>query len=368
MNNTSCMQETIHDIVRPTASRAPWPRRIGVVVMATMFVLSLLVTSACTGKHRRPSPSRSPQHRIQIQPLIGKSGIYSLNRTADIAKAAAAGVDIAVGTYSPRKHEFNTDLKQQNIGLMDTSIQKLLYDAYCPNNRGQCHPPQAHERSELMRKVKKHVKSASQSRIVIGYYLTDDYRADMSTLLRRIYRILRAVDPKQPTACGVYMPLSDNTATRAKSNAATFKKALTNYSPHWCNSVMLYAYTRSTASEFHGSIDWSMSDIGPTALKLLRKAGWNPHTAPLIGVPQAFGYSPRIGRRGKPLTDPQYRKPPTAQQLTTQIESFCSLGAKSIIAYAWNDGSVGKISELYNSSELRDGYHRGVSQCKSRHW
>ena len=116
-------------------------------------------------------------------------------------------------------------------------------------------------------------------------------------------------------------------------------------------------------------VEWDMRTVLPEGLALLRQKGWDSSKQPLIGMPQAFGYNPRTARgNGQILPQPTYRPPPTQTQLATQVSAFCKYGAQSIIGYVWNDNSVGKITELFNSEALRTGMQKGGATCRSAYW
>jgi hypothetical protein len=147
-----------------------------------------------------------------------------------------------------------------------------------------------------------------------------------------------------------------------------FKRALQNYSPSWCDAVMVYSYAPAGTAppDSRASYDWAMSRTLPEALSALRAKGWQPSRSPLIGVPQAFGYAPRIPPGTS--SQPQYRSAPSSSELTAQVVAFCRAGAIAIVGYAWNDGAVGRVTELNNSVALQLGLLAGAQQCHQDYW
>ena len=248
-------------------------------------------------------------------------------------------------------------------------FRKLSIRHTAPGQAEHCAPVSSKRRAALLTEVRAHLTAAESSQLVIGYTLTDDYMIDMSDSLRAVADAIH-VAGHRPAVCAMALPL--NYLARGREsviiNRTVFQRALRNYSPAWCDAIVIYAYGPIQLRTTVETVDWSMQSILGPALSDLRSRGWQPDRAPLIGAPQAFGFAPRISAPGRSLNRPQWAPTPTRQDLRSQIDAFCAAGAQSILAYAWRDGSSGAINELGNSGELRAGLSDGAADCRSRHW
>lgn len=329
-----------------------------------VFVLALASCST-SPPPGAPQPSLTPE--VDSSLLSHLSGVYALDDYRDVPAAKQYGIDTVVGRYSLGYTAFNQSAQHYRVSILDTYIQKKLYRAWCPSGPSSCAALTPGVEAMLLQDVKRHVEEAAKSKLVHGYYLVDDYYADMIPLLSHIYAVIRSVDVRTPTICAFFLPL-DHSAHATSNSLSQFDRALRNYSPQWCNSTMIYAYTSTESQPDSVPVDWAMTKTLGKALETLRAHGWQPSREPLIGVPQAFGFGPRTVVRGQPLKSPQYVTSPTTEELARQIKAFCAAGASSIIAYAWNDGSTGNVMELRNSAQLRAGYVRGVETCQNNYW
>jgi len=282
--------------------------------------------------------------------------------------------DYLIMSFRPNSIATNSILRHDRMRVIDSWVQHAIYAAYCSAGRADCQKPSPRALRKLLANLRDHIKRARSSGLVSAYYLTDDYRTDLRAVLPQVRAIIRDLDPKAPTVCGFSVPLAHRyPRSRAYQNnkLARLRTALTNYSPHWCDSAALYAYSPTTTSPVTVRSDWSMRATLPIAINMLKRRGWSPTSYSLIGVPQAFGFWPRTSVRGKQLHPPQYVRAPSASQLALQIRSFCRLGAGSIVAYVWDDGSRpsdGAISNLSNSAELRRGFSQGTQSCRATFW
>ncbi|GAB3915627.1 hypothetical protein GCM10027613_12210 [Microlunatus endophyticus] len=246
----------------------------------------------------------------------------------------------------------------------------MIYQAVCPAGSGGCHKLGPVQMNTLRRQLTTYVRSRSSSSTTAAYYILDDYVPGLATVLASAYNTIREADPHRATVCALALPVVQINADQTQVTGAItkFRRALRNYSPSWCNAVMIYAYARSSRTpETRGEYDWRMSTTLSKAVSALRARGWSPTRSPLIGVPQAFGYWPRLPSAGSPGPG-QYRSAPTESELADQITAYCKAGAVSIVGYAWNDQSSGHVSELYNTEALRKGFTTGVRDCRTSYW
>lgn len=330
-----------------------------------IFLTVLIVGCRATSQadQQQPAPRGSPDRLRHL------AGVYALTSTTDLALASQAGMQLIIGPQNYRTRPFLVAAEQHRMGVLDSWIQARIYTSYCPGYQPPCRAPSAQQSKALLTDVRHHLEQARGGNIVMGYYLTDDYAGDFAPTLQAVAVLINQIDP-QPTACALFLPLTyEVSGRRTKFDRAAFDRSLQNYSPTWCDAVLLYGYGPIRLAPLAGSVDWTMTDVLGPALAALEAAGWDPDTSPLIGVPQAFGFAPRTTTaNGSALKTPEYATAPTRWQMSQQIVAFCAAGASSIIGYAWNDGSRGAVSELGNSATLRAGFTDGLKICRSNYW
>lgn len=302
---------------------------------------------------------------VDVNRVKHVQGVYAMPAGTELA-VASAGNEAVVGLAS----QLSKSAALLGLRAVDTQPQKSLYAAMCPRGAGSCAPLTATARSKLMSTVKAKALEAKRRGGLAAYYLVDDNWTNFGAELGSVYAAIRSVDSSTPTMCALWLPLvrRSASATTVASAITEFKAGLRNYSPKWCNSVAIYAYapTAGTPTILASDVEWDMRRTMPSVITALRERGWTD-AAPLIGIPQSFGYWPRTSRAGQPVA-PTYRPMPSTLDLTAQVRAFCAVGADSILGYAWDDGSGGKIYNLRNSASLRSGIRQGVQECRSRFW
>jgi hypothetical protein len=338
-------------------------------VQCALIVVAILLTGTACG---RSDGNKADDHSVGVayNRLEHKIGAFALYHSVQAARYKALDLDFLLMSYQPQKEkERNSSLQSNGTQVLDAWIQQNIYSTYCPVKPTRCSTPPDDMRRALLDRIRSHVQQAKESGTVAAYYLTDDFRINLTSLLPVVRGIIRSIDPTAPTVCGVALPLTYRyvRGERAYKGLDRFREALTNYSPSWCDSVAIYSYGPTTPRPQMVQVDWTMRETLPAALRLLRSRGWRPDGG-LIGVPQAFGYWPRTSIRGRALATPQYRHQPSSRALASQIDSFCRYGASTIIGYVWDDGSGGHVTNLSNSQPLRDGFTRGVQRCRSSSW
>ena len=351
------------DCARLRAGRAIRP------VQALVILLALILLAACGRPATLLPPDEPPPLDTSSSGLQHLVGAYALNDFHDVGAANRLGVEVIVGRYSASRVEFNAAIQAHGTRLIDTWIQEELYRAYCPQLPPHCAPLSVASKQALLQAVDDHLRATAASRSVVGYYLVDDYWTDMSDVLPELYEMIRLAGGR-PTVCGLALPLDYIPSTGAPivQNREIFLRALRNYSPGWCDAVMLYAYGPILQRRLDVTVDRTMHDELQFALAELRVRGWQPQRQVLIGMVQAFWYDPRIGTPERPLESPEWVLPPTDGDLRRQIAAFCAAGAAAIIAYAWNDESIGTVGALHNDPRLQLGFQEGIRDCRMSNW
>jgi len=179
-----------------------------------------------------------------------------------------------------------------------------------------------------------------------------------------VVAMAKETDRDTPLYCGIGLGLAvrghDGEGWQTDKDALT--KSADSFDPNWCNAILIYTYAPSEANRPTYSVDWGMRRTLPVILAALTDRGWSADNTQLIGVPQAFNYSPRTGVGTRTLA-PRYRARTDATKLAAQISAFCAAGAVGIVGYAWDDGSRGNVDMLATSPELQQGFMAGVKSC-----
>ncbi|MGN6413381.1 hypothetical protein [Flexivirga sp.] len=295
--------------------------------------------------------------------LEHKAGAYSVPLT-DLPRATQEGYTL-VFTSSDYLSVPGGSGRIVGAGLtvIDTSIHNALYRAVCPHGPASCHRLSPLEQAKLATKVTLTVERDEHNPAVAGYLLVDENPTDFAPELKMIAGTMRRLGAQIPTVCAVgrSLPASSHDDDGPLQNA--FERQLRNVSPQWCDAILLYGYAPLGSDPRPNHVDWTMSAELPKTLAKLRTTGWDPTVEPLIGVPQAFVFNPRVYvKGGKNYRD--YFAIQSPAGLAQQTTAFCEAGADSVIAYAWNDSNRGGVSELGTNANLRQGFRQGLANCR----
>jgi hypothetical protein len=203
--------------------------------------------------------------------------------------------------------------------------------------------------------VKRRLAQLKSNSAIAGIYVLDDYPGNIANILSDVHSVV-AEDNKteafsRGTVCafGATLDARQTPQQSWTSEQTYYMKAAVNFSPLACDYVALYPYAPQGFQD--SQVDWSMSQLLPYLLARLAARGWTAASAPLIGIPQAFGY----------VAEGRYA--PTGPDIRSQTIAFCKGGARSIIAYAWDDSYSGRKLELFNDSDMRAGFTQGLAVC-----
>lgn len=304
----------------------------------------------------------SNEQSEDVKDFYHKVGVFGITDSSNMSSVSNLGVDLVVTGWPGPSNDVESLANQENLVIIDRTIQSMLYGAVCPNGRQSCQPLSREALNELLGEVRSHLRQAEPDSAVVAWYIVDDYWSPMTTELRAIKELIVA-ESDLPTVCGVYLPL----ATRPDSSVnfafqpKVFETSLANYDPGFCDFPMLYAYAVATPQRIKRQIDWTMESTLSQAMPMLENTGWGAES-PWLGVPQAFGDNPRITADGRQV----YRPSPTASELAQQMQGMCRSGAVAVAPYAWADGAAGRLSNLSNSEVLRVGWREGARRCRAQ--
>lgn len=332
-------------------------------------LVAALFLSSCTdsyrpfdsGSHDRKSNTSSPLDELRY-----RTGVYSLANPEDVSTAKSdIGVNIIIGEYHGSPGKMSASLKKSRVSIVDSLPQRWLYDTVCANGPASCSAPSDEAIDRLLNRIEMHARKVGGDSSLAGFYLVDDYWADLTPLLKRLAPRLRSAAPEIPLLCGLSSQIEGVESTNSEGAKAAMENSFTNYSQEWCDAIVVYSYSPPRDSRYSSPVDWQMKISLRRFKRELHSRGWDPQQQMLIGAPQAFNYSPRTSVRGKPI-DPEFRAFTNEKSLQAQTEAFCRAGAESIVGYAWSDGSLGKVDLLSNSPQLQLGLVRGVASCRAQ--
>ncbi len=301
--------------------------------------------------------------------LYHKAGATGLPLTSEFSEFKAMGLSI----ISPNCHvDAASDLGKQitaaGLTYIDRTPQQYIYNAYSnaydaahPHSESKCSTDPEHctlsdtQKTDLLSKISSWLAATKDDKNIVGYYLLDDYWANMRDVLDKTAKLIadtnRSAPFARPTICGYgasidWQELPD-----------TFDKKIQNYSPTFCNLIAMYIYGH------HGhdiakikAEDYTMSNLLPALKEKFKQAGWDGKE--FIGIPQAF-YSPRN-------VDGANYSAVTAPQIARQVEAFCKFGATTIMPWIWGPGSTDYVT-LAQRADYRGAVVKGLSNCE-QYW
>lgn len=337
-------------------------------VLGLVSLISVMALLCACSSGQRPAKHKVSVNYSGLTHQIGAYGVGS--DPQQLYRVSSLGIGLIVGPSQTSQPEYQQALRATGMRVIDNTPVQLIYKAMCPSGTPRCSRPSEAKLAELRRALANYVRSRRGLNAIAGYYMLDDYRPNINFVLASVYRAMRDADPATPLVCAFAVPVMPANADAASvaSVVSVVRRNLQNYSPKWCDAVMLFSYAPPSATpQRRGPYDWRMTKTLPAALSILRSEGWQQSRSPLIGVPQAFEFWPRLPGRGtsNPL---QYREGPTAAELTTQVAAFCKAGATAIVAYTWRAAIQRTVFALYNSAAFRLGLLAGAQQCHRDYW
>jgi hypothetical protein len=338
-----------------------------VVGWLVWLVISVCILCSCTPT----STSGNHEARIAYGGLTHRIGAYGVGtEAAQVLNASRLGIRLLVGRPITREPQYREELQRVDMQVIDNTPQRMIYRTVCPRGTTRCAVPSDETLVALRERLAEYVRSRRALSNIAGYYILDDYVPRMNFVLRSVYKAMREADPARPLVCAFSLPIvpKDAGAAIVNSQIGVFRRNLTNYSPRWCNAVMLFSYAPSSRIPARkGPYDWKMAKTLPRALSILRGKGWGPSQSPLIGVPQAFEFWPRREVAGS-IRQTQFREGPDSTELATQVAAFCQAGAVAIVAYAWRTAVQPTVKALYNSGAFQLGLLAGAQRCQRDSW
>jgi len=295
--------------------------------------------------------------------IAGKAGAYNLRTSAEAEAMAQLGLMIVLYNPAALTAPMRLAIEKAGVKYIDYFPQQIMYDRCSPSLHavGVC---PLDEKQRVVNEIKAHLAKYGQDPNLVGYWVLDDYPGgDVRDLLKQIHAAIMdsnaSLHDQRPAICGFGAQFGYSGGPHwgePAPNEHVFPQGAINFDADACDMIGIYAYGVGAVQNAR-LIDWSMKQLLPRMLTILRQHGWDPARSPLIGMPQTFAY-----------TDPEYPTPwvlPRSQDVTAQTWAYCRAGAVAILAYSWDDGFKGAKVELYNSKALQNGLNDGVTKCRA---
>jgi hypothetical protein len=300
-------------------------------------------------------------------------GGFSVNTPEKALRAAQTGVRVEFQYGNPpvENGALGQMLQSLHMKVVDGFISSSMFYYECQRSRTMMPPPYALKAycgrgvyptfandDAFLSAMAAHLRQAMNSRLIIGYWVLDDWapwdEGSARQLLIKIHALIHEYTPGRAAICGFGGTLYEDATPGWSDSVAA------NFSPQGCDEVGLYVYSAYIPAvpnpPTSAAYDWSMSKLLPSMFRSLQQRGWNMKKEPLLGIVQAFG--------GPIMHTTSYQVPPTAQDIETQSRSFCEHGASALTFYGWSDSSFGPQSRTpMNSPEVEIGIKNGIAAC-----
>lgn len=321
---------------------------------------------------------QSPARVFETQwpEIIHKMGPYGVRLPDEIPDVAKDGFSLIVSSYQNPENQYGQLLKKVQIKYLDSYLWFLVWQA-CHRKTGQEEENaqskaicviSSNEEKSILEQAQKHLNATKDDSNIVGFWILDDYPSgNVLHTLEKIHELVENANHllrnPRPTVCGFGGGLDYKKTPQDLAFTKTheyFQRSIVNFSNKACDMVALYPYAENKFPD-PNAIDWSMSDLVPYELVVLKRLGWDPAREPLIGFAQAFSYPWKPGKMN--FVEPRY------QDIVAQIEAYCKWGASAMLFYAWDD-SVTDLNkhQAFNTPEMRRALVDGFSLCKTKYW
>jgi len=358
---------------RRESESQPAMKRLSIFIIL-FLILALIALSVFFVQYITPRASTNVPNEFYKTHIVGG---FSIDTSEKATKAAIDGVQVVFEYGQPPSENENLGQKLQSLQmkLVDGYISSYLYYYEChrtkelrpsllgPGQYCQDDPyPNLTDENALLAVVAAHLKQVKTNRLIIGYWVLDDWvqwdAGSARQILIKIHHLIQQYTPDRSAICGFGGSIGLHQRYGWDDWIAD------NFSPQGCDKVGFYIYTsptpNTTPTSSPDAYNWSMSNILPAMFASLQQRGWTITKEPLIGIAQAFG-GPRAHTN-------DYWVTPTAKDIETQSKSFCEHGAEGLTFYAWDDSGYGPTTQTpMNSPQIEMGIRNGIAACK-QYW
>jgi hypothetical protein len=290
--------------------------------------------------------------------VLHKAGAFFLQNTGEVDAAANLGLSLVFESYTDPSSPIGLEMQARGITYIDMYPWEQIVQT-CGKTFGHCTISPVQEK-HIVNAIRLHLARVQHDPLVAGFYILDDNPGHIMPTLNAITRLVHDANASsifpRPTICalGITLDWRPSLDVPYKKSHSQFMGAIANYSPTTCDIPDVYAYGIGRANGImipENQTDWTASALIPYVTSTLQAHGWNPASG-FISTPQTF--------HNTDLHDAR----PTSADIAAETAGFCSGGAISVVAFAWDDGGQAGRHDLFNTPAYRSGYQAGLAQCE----
>jgi hypothetical protein len=221
------------------------------------------------------------------------------------------------------------------------------------------------DQEEIVTAAKKHLEEVKTQPGLAGVWILDDYpQGDITPVLKTLHSLVHAAGASAgrnlPTICGLggSLDLRDSVQQPFKPQHKWIDQPAINVTPAACDYVAPYFYG-SRPQPNPDLVDWSMRDVIPYALQVLRAKGFNT-SGILIPVLDAFGSCDRPRPSGTSCY-----VTPRPKDIVAQAKAWTDAGAVAMLFFTWQ--SRDSDENFLNTASIRDGVQQAAVYFRAHH-
>jgi hypothetical protein len=303
--------------------------------------------------------------------ITGRFGPYGGISTADDARQLnIASFNLVLpGSFMAN---LRADLFGDGAAFIDPKIWALIDEkcsAQVASKKAMNLPPGCDltpaDQEEIATAAKMHLEEVKTEPGLVGVWILDDYpQGDITAVLKTLHGLVHAagasVGRNLPTICGLggSLDLRDSTHESFKPQHKWIDQPAINVTPAACDYVAPYFYG-SRPQPNPDLVDWSMRDVIPYALQVLRAKGFNT-SGILIPILDAFGSCERSRASGTSCY-----VTPRPQDILAQAKAWTEAGAVAMMFFTWH--SSDSDENYLNSASIRDGVQQAAAYFRAHH-
>jgi len=303
--------------------------------------------------------------------IAGRFGPYGGMHTAEDARQLnLASFNLVLpSNFSP---ELRAALFSEGAAYIDHELWWLIYEKcslQAATQKAMHLPPScslsATDERDIATAAKKHLDEVKTDPGLVAFWILDDYpQGDISPALKVLHDLIGAtgasIGRKLPTICGLggSLDLRDSTSEPFKPQHKWIDQPAINVTPAACDYVAPYFYG-SRPQVNADLVDWSMQDVIPYALQVLRAKGFNT-SGVFIPVLDAFGSC----ERPRPSGASCYVTP-SPQDILAQAKAWTDAGAVAMMFFTWQ--SQDSDEHYINNASIREGVQQAAAYFRAHH-
>jgi len=337
--------------------------------LKSVSFLAILLFSAAATAQTSNSTASSPISSART--ILGRVGPYSgINTAEDAQQLNLAGFNLVLP--SNFSSTLRAALLSEGLAYIDLELWSLI-DEKCIQqaaSRKAMHlPPSCNlnpaDQQDIVAAAKKHLDEVKTDPGLAGFWILDDYpQGDITEVLKMLHNLVHAtgtaIGRNLPTICGLggSLDLRDSTRESFKPQHKWIDQPAINVTPAGCDYVAPYFYG-SRPQPNPDLVDWSMQEVIPYALQVLRARGFNT-SGILVPLLHAFGSC----KRPRPSGASCYVTP-RPQDILAQAKAWTDAGAIAMMFFTWH--SQDSDEDYLNTASIRDGVQQAAAYFRAHH-